>query len=195
MNIRRGTVVFDIDGVLADFEQAWCREFGNQNRHLYKMEERLEGNPLRIKESLEFIRDPNIYYGLEPIVGGINFLKSFIERNYYVIVATSRPKVARTVTQRWLTNQGVPYMKLYFVDKKAEELNTIGQTSSYLKADILVDDNPEILDDCAQYFISPICWKQPWNEYWFPKVWAIDDGKFAFQQYNETNEIESYWKD
>jgi len=194
MMIVRGTVAFDIDGVLADFEDRYCQEFGYENRHLYKLEERLEGDERAIQKATKFARDPNIYYGLEPVEGGIEFLRSFMEHGYYVIIATSRPKVCENVTRRWLLRYCVPYMKLAFVNSKAKELNELGQLLSYLNTSILVDDNPGVLEECQNYYINPLCWKQPWNEHFFPKVWW-ENGKVVFQKFDETHNIEEYWKD
>lgn len=192
----RGTVCFDIDGVLADFEGRFCQIFGNGNRHLYELEERFTGEIEKIKEIKKTVNDPNLYYGLEPIQGGIEFLKSFIDRDYHVIIATGRPKASETMTRRWLNNYCVPFMKLIFTTDKANELHGMGQNLSYLKTDILVDDNPKVLEECDDYFIQPLCWKQEWNEYFYPKVWWDEqEKKVMYQEYDETNPISEYWKE
>ena len=62
------TIVFDIDGVLADFEGAFCKKFGYSNRNFADLVARY---PEKEQEILKFISDVSSYEDLEPIFGGM----------------------------------------------------------------------------------------------------------------------------
>ena len=57
-------VVVDIDGVLADFEGAFVKTFGDDRRELESLEARY---PSRSRSINEFVYDPHTYIHLEPI--------------------------------------------------------------------------------------------------------------------------------
>ena len=100
-------VIFDIDGVLADFEEQMVGELyrkfdhiGKANRNLFRFEDRFPGYPDIIEYANKLIADANFYYALPPIEEGIAFLEELMDEGYEIIYATSRPLSAYSFTYR-----------------------------------------------------------------------------------------------
>lgn len=172
MKIRqlyRGSVVFDIDGVLADFEGAFCQTFGDNNRHLYSLEQRFPEN--LTKSVYNFIVSLESYTDLSPIFGGIVALNQFRQRGYHILIVTGRDKSLRDVTKKWLSRYNVHYNQLYFAKNKLEAIKDFEFVHPNLKVQYIIDDSVEVLDTVSDGLgIPALAWEQEWNRHYFPKI-------------------------
>jgi len=174
-------VAFDIDGVLADFEGRLVdclvdefRALGSMNRSLFSLDERFKNHPEILERSLEYVNDPNFYYGLEPIQPTVDFVKNLMERGYWVMYLTSRPRTHEAFTRRWLEKYTWNYKDsrglLCGIDDKADFLYDVDVA-------FLVDDNPKEFTRCKKRGVNILVWEQPWNEGLFPRLYSDKNGE------------------
>jgi 5'(3')-deoxyribonucleotidase len=152
----------DLDGVLADFEEAFCERFGDANRHLFNLEERYPQVP---RETItEFVGAIETYLGLSPIFGGITLLREMRTRGFGVIILTNRSFFLEEASKKWLDWYYVPYDILACVEDKQQYLVDVN-----LPVLGLIDDNPENLEGLPTV---GMLWSQPWNvsESHFPRI-------------------------
>lgn len=168
-SLYRGSVVFDIDGVLADFEGAFCQTFGDNNRHMYNLMDRF---PRNLSESiLNFIESPESYSDLSPIFGGIVALNQFKQRGYHILIVTGRDKSLREVTRKWLYRYHVRYNDLYFSKNKLEAIKDFQHVHPNLKVQYIIDDYVPVLDTVSRGLgIPALAWEQEWNSGYFPRI-------------------------
>lgn len=169
------TAVIDIDGVICNFESAFCDAFGNKNRHLYKLEERYPNlNPDLISE---WANSEENYRDLAPIFGGMLLIQQLKDRGFHVILMTSRGEHLRKVTESWLTQCyiDVPVM---FQTNKAGNIHDWNAGWTVPPVTVFVDDSVSQLEQVKKLNPSVTClaWGQPWNAEYFPRL-----------RYNETN--------
>ena len=186
--------VFDIDGVVADFNELLVDICGEgRGLGFYNLDDRYDGETLA--RAWEIQNDANYYYPLKAIVEGIEFVKDTLRRGYEVLFLTSRPDVGsmKSFTKRWLQRElrlaGVDYERtlgVQFVLNKSLHLETF-------KKDILffVDDNPEEIHEAKLCGIPVFSWEQPWNEKVFPKLFPYS-GEIGMQL-NDSTECEYFW--
>jgi predicted methyltransferase len=169
IQLYRGSVVFDIDGVLADFEGAFCQTFGEYNRHLYGLEQRF---PENLSKSIQnFVESPESYTDLSPIFGGIVTLNQFKQRGYHILIVTGRDKSLRGVTRKWLSRYNVHYNDLYFSNNKLESIKDFQHVRSNLKVQYIIDDSVEVLDTVSDGLgIPALAWEQEWNKHYTPRI-------------------------
>jgi 5'(3')-deoxyribonucleotidase len=178
--MSKKTVVVDIDGVLADFEGRLDRtlsaKFGDRSRSdrsKYTMEERYAKDLEVLKYALDFIADPNSYYGLDECEGGINFVETLMDDGYKVLYVSARNESAYSITRRWLTKHTTdPDIFLFCgVESKADFLKDFGEV------DFAVDDSPVQIEKMKESGITAVVWHQPWNEGIFPRIYVRSDGE------------------
>lgn len=190
--------VFDIDGVLCDFEGflvSLCGE--GRGREFYKLSDRYSGETLRL--ATEIVKDPNYYYGLSPL-SGFNLLDDVLERKFHVLFLTNRPNVGsmENFTKRWITREikRIGYvvenlnnlLGVKFVDDKTKYLKTIKNGVEFF-----VDDNPEAVESANRAGIPAFTWAQPWNEHVYPKLFSTRDGIIMVQK-SEWEDAEYFWQ-
>lgn len=161
-------IVFDIDGVLADFEWAFCDKFGYNHRDYTNLMERY---PEQRDVIEEFITDPGTYADLMPIFGGTVLLFSAWEKGYRIYLMTSRPFNSRDVTNRWLKYYNLYYDELIFTKNKAEAIQVLNDPRRLEPANIvtLIDDLPANFENLPRGVVG-LSWEQPWNSDYYPKV-------------------------
>jgi beta-phosphoglucomutase-like phosphatase (HAD superfamily) len=179
--MSKKTVVVDIDGVLADFEGRLDRtlsaKFGDRSRSdrsKYTMEERYAKDLEVLKYALDFIADPNSYYGLDECEGGINFVETLMDDGYKVLYVSARNESAYSITRRWLTKHTTdPDIMLQTgVQNKAVFLKEFGE-----EFDFVVDDSPSQIAKLKEFGFTAVVWHQPWNEGIFPRIYVRSDGE------------------
>jgi uncharacterized HAD superfamily protein len=165
---KQKVAIFDVDGVLANFEEAFCEAFGNKNRHLYNLSVRYPDiDPDLIKE---WVNDEENYRHLNPIFGGITFLNQVKARGFRIVLVTSRPEHLEKVTMGWLRLYNIPYDSLILLGgyhiTKAEFLKNVQGI------ELFVDDSVSELKQMKSYFPQTVClaWAQPWNDGYFPRA-------------------------
>lgn len=174
-------VVFDIDGVLADFEETLVRvlykkfsDFAYADRSIFRLEERYGNTPVVLDYALKLAANPNFYYGLPPVVGGIALLEKTMNLGSPVIYLSNRPASCQQVTVRWL--------KRHTTDPDLIAVCGVKDKAAYLKdcrmlIDFVVEDNPFQIENLKKNKIPVICWGQQWNEGIFPRLYVRSDGE------------------
>ena len=167
--VYRGLVVFDLDGVLADFEGAFCEAFGCANRHLYNLEERY---PEYADTVSEWASNPENYRELAPIFGGILFMNQTMGRGFFTVIMTSRNPSMRKVTEEWLGRFNIRPHSLVFSDHKDVDIFLISEQMQ-LPLVMFVDDAVRNLEAIRVDYPDEIAvaWAQPWNVGWKPRAW------------------------
>jgi phosphoglycolate phosphatase-like HAD superfamily hydrolase len=152
------TWVFDIDGVLADFEGSFVENFGAENREWVDLIKRYPS----LDDIIDpFIQDPDTYADLNPIFGGILLLHQALERGFQVVIMTSRPRSSWRVTEEWLVKYRIQYNEIIFTSDKTGAITNYNQTHQD-KVVVLVDDlRPNV--ETLPKGVRGLLWEQPWN--------------------------------
>ena len=171
------TVIFDIDGVLADFEgqlvYALYEKFGEASRcdrTIFSLEKRYSGEILEYAQSLT--NDPNFYYGL-PADEGLEFANLVGVGNSHVSFVSSRPWSAESFTRRWLDGKIYADFSVYcgITDKVAFCL----PNKDFIE--YIVEDNPFQIEKLKNAGFKVFCFDQVWNQGIFPRVYQNLDGE------------------
>lgn len=182
VNVYRGTIMVDIDGVLANFEESICDAFGYINRHMYNIFDRHPDVPKDL--ITEYIENPANYVDLEPIFGGLLFCHQARSRGWYVLLCTSRPgtKEMNDTTIRWLEKYRAEYHQLHFAQNKAKFVKQYDLDNPDRPIRIVVDDSVSVLQSLQDKYA--VAWEQEWNQGYYPKMYysmenmkiMVDDG-------------------
>jgi len=167
----RGLAVFDIDGVLADFEERMCEAFGYDNREMYRLEDRYPELDRGLIE--EFSNSPENYRDLTPIFGGILLFTQIKLRGYYCVLATSRPRTLKSVTVDWLNRYNVRYEELIFTGNKVETIKDIESINADLSLKFSIDDSVSVLEKVQNVYMNSVpvlAWGQAWNQGYYPRL-------------------------
>lgn len=164
--VYRGTIVVDVDGVLADFEARFCEAFGTDNRHLYSLEARYP----KVDKGLigEFVLNSDNYVDLAPIFGGMLFTRQAYARGWYILLVTSRDRSLRRVTRQWLEKYNVAYHELVFAKNKKEVITDYDYINPSRKVKIVIDDSVSNLRSMPEKYC--VSWRQPWNVEYYPAM-------------------------
>lgn len=177
-------VMLDIDGVIANFEGYFCRQFGSNNRHLVSLYERYPGKETEIDN---FVNNKATYYMLTPEFVGMDIAKWLMQRvtaygvrrnRARVTIVTSRPLRTAEVTKNWLKAEKVPYHKLEFARNKVA-------WAVEHKPDIVVDDIIDVCEGAALKVpgLFPVLVAHPWNETPFiPRIHDLSGFQQVYQQ-------------
>lgn len=169
-------VYFDVDGVLAKFEEklvnALCDEFGasgSVNRHLFSMEDRFAKFPHIYQRAKQYIENPNFYYGIEPDQDACDFAAELMQKDFTIMYVTSRPTMHESYTRRWLQRHTWNYTMsaglFCGVENKAEFLSDVD-------IQFLVEDNPDEITRCKKMGIPVLVWSQEWNDELYPRLYV-----------------------
>lgn len=191
MERNRFSIACDIDGVLANFEQEFVEAFGDQNRHIYNLYERVPASQKELVE--EFLYNPAVYQDLEPIFGGLHLVSGTKQRGYGVVLITSRPKEVMEATEEWLDRYSVDYDHLIFSPNKGE---VIDKWNKSRKSPIfcLVDDSMEVLKSVNSE-IKRLAWSQEWNHGYFPRMKYDQVSMKLLCRNDSVSDWETFWKD
>lgn len=178
---KENLVIFDIDGVVADFEGQMDSElhrvFGKlaaADRSLYRFEDRYPSNLAIVSYALELSDNPNFYYALPPISEALDLCFMFQDRGYFPWFVTSRPAYCENFTRRWLKKRlGTDEFTLSCgIKDKASYLKPLkGETRL-----VIIEDSPQQKTELEQVGFDVLIWSQPWNERLFPRLYARNDG-------------------
>jgi 5'(3')-deoxyribonucleotidase len=193
-------VVFDIDGVVADFERKLVKTLAEEfagddmlsNRDRFKLEDRYAGEMLRRAKQLT--ADPNFYYDVSSIPGAFSFVSELMDNGFAVMFYSSRPVFMNNVTRRWLHKEFGSYFESSFgvfvgVQDKSYFLSELtGSTIEFV-----VEDNPEEIQTLKSNGFTVLTWENPWNEGIFPRLYLRKDGELMFWVASYI-EAEPFWK-
>lgn len=194
MRKDRLDIVLDMDGVLSDFEFAFCMAFGDNGRTLESLVERY---PHREKDILLFVGSIDTYKQLTPIPVGVQIAKWCGETHNgipraNIEVVTSRPYKTAHVSEYWLRKFKIPHHKFTVDPNKSQYLVRI-------QPDILVDD---IIGVCEYVYnrtsgVTPVLMKQPWNETpFFPRISTLSQFQSIYRRVADEkllSDIEGAW--
>ena len=168
MKKNNKAIVFDVDGVLADFDGEFCKKFGYSNRNFIDLVARY---PEKEQEILKFISDVSSYEDLEPIFGGMVLLAQAKQRGYRVVLLTSRPLWTKEVTENWLKRYFYEYDALYFAINKVDAINIMNDPKGAKKYEVvaIVDDIPANIFGLPEGVFG-VLWGQPWNLDYCPQA-------------------------
>lgn len=148
-------VVVDIDGVLADFEGAFCEEFGYDRRELVSLESRY---PAQARKINKFINNGFVYKNLKPLELGLEIVRYLNENDFEVSIVTARPFGLESVTRDWLYRYEVEYSS--FISERAKT----GQIA-IMKPLCAVDDLFSVHTALLGHNIPTVVVAHPWNAY------------------------------
>jgi len=162
------TIVLDIDGVIANFEEEFCERFGCENRHLYNLEQRYPDQADLINE---FVNAESTYEHLVPIFGGTLLTRQAYYSDWYVLLMTSRPRHLAQITKEWLEGFHIPYHEMWFANQKAAAIEDYNKMYPRRQAIRFVDDSPKAAVEVSRvYGMITYVYDQPWNQDVFPRV-------------------------
>lgn len=149
------TVVVDVDGVLADFEGAFCEKFGYDRRELVSLESRY---PAQARKINAFLNDGFVYKNLKPLELGLEIVRYLNENNFEVSIVTARPFGLELVTRDWMKRYGVKYSSLISDRPKTGRI-------ALIKPLCAVDDLFSVHTALLGHNIPTILVAHPWNAY------------------------------
>jgi hypothetical protein len=148
-------VVVDIDGVLANFEKAFCQEFGWERREMVSLESRY---PAQSRAISQFVEDLFSYQDLELLPLGLEIINYLNRYRFEVHLVSARPWGSEKPTQNWLKRHGVNFDSLYVSRQKT------GQIAN-LRPLCAVDDLFSVQQTLLKHNIPTLLIAQPWNNY------------------------------
>ena len=148
-------VVVDIDGVLADFEWAFCQMFGDERRELVSLQSRY---PAQARKITEFINDGHVYRDLEPIRFGLEICEWLNAGGFEVAIVTARPFGFESITRDWLKRYSVNFTSFISDRHKTGRI-------ALMRPLCAVDDLFSVHKALLWHNIPTIVVAQPWNNY------------------------------
>jgi len=148
-------VVVDIDGVLADFEGAFCQEFGYDRRELVSLESRY---PNKARAIGRFIEDLFSYQDLAPLELGMQIVDYLNRYRFDVHIVSARPWGSEIATRDWLKRHGVKFETLHVSRQKTGQIANIHPLCA-------VDDLFSVHTALLKHNIPTIIVANPWNRY------------------------------
>ena len=168
------SIVLDCDGVLADFEGAFCEEFGYNSRHLTPLEERYP----EYKDDIElFVMSSATYENLDVLPTGVKIARWAESEGFDIYVVSSRPSYTAQVTGLWLKRNRIPFHFL--------EVGIYSKISEIIRIDpvLAVDDMLEVCWNCYRFQVYSMLMDSPWNQDKIPAVLSKRIRKFEdFEQ-------------
>jgi len=149
------SVILDMDGVLADFEGAFCEEFGYNSRHLTSIEERYP----EYEDDIElFVLSSATYDKLDVVPLGMKIAKWCHEREFDIYILSARPYYTVQSTGLWLKRNGIPFHFL--------EVGVQSKIQSIIRINPLfvVDDMLNVCTDCDKFQVYSMLIDWPWNQ-------------------------------
>ena len=162
--MKQKTIIFDVDGVLADFVLGFTREIGaeqpwgeRQNAGNWNFIDKFEKQ--RVEDAWSRIRNnPQWWINLPPLEDYATYQRiARLQLDHQVLFVTARSGInAQWQTQRWLRLQGIMNANVVVADKKGDVAAAVG-------AHYHIDDKPEnaacvhwIADKkpCRSYFLD-----------------------------------------
>lgn len=161
-------VGLDVDGVLADFQGGWVRTYNEWWGTQVDVAEAVRWDSLveltHFEEEQGFFawlaRVPNFWYGLGLIPGAAAGVMSLLDAGDEVVLITSRPDSARSLTYDWVRNwwpHGPGGLRRPMPDIHHT------RNKSLIDCQVYVDDSPEVIGSLRQQGRPIIRFEQPWN--------------------------------
>jgi hypothetical protein len=175
------TVAWDVDDVLNSLMRVWFEDFLKKNMHggIRTTYEQLSENsphellgmtPKQYLASLDEFRLSGRYERLEPTGEILNWFNAYGHCCRHLAL-TAVPLAAAPMSSAWVLKHFGKWIRTFhFVpSKRSEETIPVYDRSKadfigwHGKIDILIDDNPEHIEQAAQIGLQGILITQPWN--------------------------------
>jgi hypothetical protein len=175
------TLAWDVDDVLNSLMRVWFEDFLRKNIHrgIRTTYEQLSENPphkllgMTLKQyiaSLDEFRLSGRYERLEPTGEILNWFNAYGHCCRHLAL-TAVPLSAAPISSAWVLKHFGKWIRTFhFVpSKRAEEAIPVYDRSKadfigwHGKIDVLIDDNPEHIEQAAQIGVQDILITQPWN--------------------------------
>jgi uncharacterized HAD superfamily protein len=175
------TIAVDCDGVVADFEGAFCEKFGYENRHLTSLEERYPNKSYLIEL---FATLSKTYEKLNIIPVGVDIVRFLAKEGFDIHIVTARPDYCVQVTGLWLKQNKIPFHFLSCgIKNKFDyymQLNPV----------MIIEDIFDIAVGAARFGHISFLIDQPWNfsidSYGVRRIKTFDKFKRDFDEISET---------
>jgi hypothetical protein len=127
--------------------------------------------PDEIGRLMRLTHEPDILLRMEPVPGAVEALARWSDAGHDVWVVTGRPAYTHEASAQWLSDHGVPYAELRFVDKYARasdasfrhEMLSLDKLAG-LEFCLAVEDAPKMVQFLAQQTRTPVAaLRRPWN--------------------------------
>ncbi len=164
MNNKRKTILFDQDGVLANYTKAHldaiAREFPELPRYHAKEVSHFnteEVFPVEYHERIEALAlRPGFFANLEPILGAVEALQSLLAEGYDVRICTAPKKIFdNCVAEKFA------WVKRHLGQEFVERM-VLTRDKTLVYGEILVDDKPDITGVCKPTW-KHVLYDQPYN--------------------------------
>ena len=153
-------VIFDLDGVVADFSGASVDHFGPADISHYSLEARW---PDKKREVQDFVTNPLTYLFLRPIPGVREAINRIRKAGFTPIAVTARPATRGMWLATWL------WLKLHRINLEGPYLvpfsEKVQRLTTHVRPWAIIDDSPNHLRDFALYHksLTVFCLSQAWN--------------------------------
>ena len=156
--MNNNLVIADVDGVLADFEKAFCQKFGWQHREYHSLE--LRCHPIERESVSLFVSLSSTYSRLDIVPLGCEIAKFLDEQGHTVDLLSSRPIWTQLVTELWLEQNKIPYSSLEVLGQDKGKLKAIYKADPWF----IVDDSWYVCEKAAAMGIPALLIDSPWNQ-------------------------------
>jgi hypothetical protein len=149
-------VAVDVDGVLADFDGAFCRKFGWNKRHIYSLQQRY---PTKKFEIELFVMSLYTYERLDILSLGVKIVRFLYENGFSIHIVSSRPENTDRVTGEWLKRHRIPFHYL----SVGIPANIKPWHYMNMKPGLVLEDSLDIALSATKLGIYSFLIDQPWN--------------------------------
>lgn len=133
----------DIDGVIGDNTDLFCRYINKNYNRDYSREDISEYNPefsfgkdLSQVISEMYTKCPEFIAEMDIIEGAKSSIEYFKQKDYYIQIVTHRPDTIGDITKEWLDSNNIIYDNLV-IDAPSDK--------SQIDGDVMIDDNPNVV--------------------------------------------------
>ena len=161
-------ILCDIDDTIANLVDCWLSIYNcdyNDNLDSDKILNWDIGSFTKIgKKFYDYLNDPNLYYGIEPIPGALKSIKHLKSKGHRIIYVTAYD--VTNAKLNWLMEHGFTNTKMDYI---------VAHDKSLIKGDIIVDDSYSNIKEYSEANHKPaILYKQKWNEKFNWETRAMD---------------------
>jgi len=178
-------VVLDLDNVVFDFDGAFCKKFGWENRELVCLEHRY---PDRADEIELFVQNPATYGKLDVLSLGTQIAKYCDENGMSTTFVSNRAMSAERITGIELKKNKIPFFS-YSVGRESEspKLARIAEIAPLF----VVDDMLRVAEGCADISIPCFLVDQPWNfkENLHPLIYRITTFSEFLEKFDQLTRV------
>ena len=116
----------------------------------------------------EFYETDSFKYGLYPVNGAVEGIARLKQNGIILEAITARPEILREITHKQLDKYfSNSFEKIHIMDLSSKENLGRGKGKHEIclerGIEVMIDDRPETVKDCAKAGIQGILYEQPWN--------------------------------